>query len=194
MKDTLGHLGCFTCTKSWPKSSTFHSLTIIFHFNFKISHSLKVRENFICKTLSHGAGKTEYVPLHTAAAFSSSGADWNTDFIKEGFWVGRISFQVSQGFRCSVSQERVQNPWKRISRHPDFSHEAGPECGNVMLCILWFWLSFTGPPVLLHALMQMWALEYHFFHSTGVFTLSVHTNLESDQVGHPQQQGFSSTK
>lgn len=48
---------------------------------------------------AHGAGKTEYVPLHSAAAFPRDGADWNTDFIKQGLWVGRISFQVSQGFQ-----------------------------------------------------------------------------------------------
>lgn len=48
---------------------------------------------------AHGAGKMEYVPLHSAAAFPSDGADWNTDFIKQGLWVGRVSFQVSQGFQ-----------------------------------------------------------------------------------------------
>lgn len=48
---------------------------------------------------AHGAGKTEYVPMHTAAAFSSDGADWNTDFIKQGLWVERISFHISQGFQ-----------------------------------------------------------------------------------------------
>lgn len=41
----------------------------------------------------------KYVPLHTAAAFSSDGADWNTDFVRQGLEMERISFQISQGFQ-----------------------------------------------------------------------------------------------
>lgn len=108
-------------------------------------------------------------------------------------WEGSL-FRLVKAFRCSVSQERVQNPWERISKHPDLSCEAGPDCGNVMLCILCFWLPLIGAPFLLHALLKMWALEYHLFHSTGICTLAVYADLESDQAGHPQQHGFHSTK
>lgn len=80
--------------QSWPKSNTFHSLTITFHFNFKTLYSLKVGENFICETPAHGAGKTKYVPLHTAAVFSSGGADQNIDCIRQGPGMERICIQL----------------------------------------------------------------------------------------------------
>lgn len=114
MKDILRSLGYFICTnRAGQKSSGFHSLTITFRFNFKISYCLKVRENLICETLAHGAGKTQYVPLCTAAAFSSGGADQNTDFIRRGLGMERISFQIKvRALRCSASQERARKPWE----------------------------------------------------------------------------------
>lgn len=144
--------------------------------------------------LAHGAGKTEYVPLHTAAAFSSDGADWNTDFIKQGLWVGRISFQITQGFQVLSFTGESPESWREISRHPNFSCEAGLECGKGMLCVVLFWLSLIGAPFLLHALMR--ALEYHLFHSTGVCTWNLsrqdaHTAWISQDTVETAGLGFS---
>lgn len=145
--------------------------------------------------LAHGAGKMEYVPLHilqllflvmelTGILISLS---------KGSGWEGSL-FRLVRAFRCSFSQERVQNPWERIWMHSDLSCEAGPGCGgNVMPCILCS--ALTDRSLIPSPCPDAeWALEYHLCHSTGIFTLAVHTNLESDQVGHPQQCGFHSTE
>lgn len=112
--------------------------------------------------LAHGAGKTEYVPLHTAAAFSSDGADWNTDFIKQGLWVGRISFQITQGFQVLSFTGESPESWREISRHPDFSCEAGLECGKGMLCVVLFWLSLIGA----HSFSMPWWELWNIIYST----------------------------